>query len=97
MERHLLSSLKLKQTNGRVAFGSPNRTTNVDDLIAKFMHHHHMSTEVADFVAEMANGVGPTITYKVCRSIKPQVVVELTSHLVHEYRVLLALPTSLRA
>jgi mediator of RNA polymerase II transcription subunit 12 len=48
----------------RLAFGTPNRNTKVDRLIAKFMHHH-MSTEEADFVAEMARGVGPTIACKV--------------------------------
>lgn len=48
----------------RLALGTPNRNTKVDRLIAKFMHHH-MSTEEADFVAEMARGVGPTIAGKV--------------------------------
>ena len=54
----------LKQMGERLAFGTPNRNTKVDRLIAKFMHHH-MSTEEADFVAEMARGVGPTIACKV--------------------------------
>jgi hypothetical protein len=49
----------------RVAIGTPNRTTNVDNLIAKSMHHHHMSIGEANFVAEMARAVGLTITYKV--------------------------------
>ncbi|KAI0248197.1 hypothetical protein BJV78DRAFT_1334324 [Lactifluus subvellereus] len=53
----------LKQMGERLAFGTPNRNTKVDRLIAKFMHHH-MSTEEADFVAEMARGVGPTIAGK---------------------------------
>ncbi|KAI9510086.1 hypothetical protein F5148DRAFT_1182339 [Russula earlei] len=53
----------LKQMGERLAFGTPNRNTKVDRLIAKFMHHH-MSTEEADFVAEMARGVGPTIACK---------------------------------
>jgi mediator of RNA polymerase II transcription subunit 12, fungi type len=55
----------LKQMGERLALGTPNRNTKVDRLIAKFMHHH-MSTEEADFVAEMARGVGPTIAGKVC-------------------------------
>ncbi|KAI0293333.1 hypothetical protein B0F90DRAFT_1763644 [Multifurca ochricompacta] len=53
----------LKQMGERLALGTPNRNTKVDRLIAKFMHHH-MSTEEADFVAEMARGVGPTIACK---------------------------------
>ncbi|KAH9993507.1 hypothetical protein BJV74DRAFT_833136 [Russula compacta] len=53
----------LKQMGERLAFGTPNRNSKVDRLIAKFMHHH-MSTEEADFVAEMARGVGPTIACK---------------------------------
>ena len=47
----------LKQMGERLAFGTPNGNTKVDRLISKFMHHH-MSTEDADFVAEMARGVG---------------------------------------
>jgi len=54
----------LKQMGERLAFGSPNRNTKVGHLIAKFMYHH-MSTEEADFVAEMVRGVGPTIACKV--------------------------------
>ncbi len=54
----------LKQMGERLALGTPNRNTKVDRLIAKFMHHH-MSTEEADLVAEMARGVGPTIACKV--------------------------------
>ncbi|KAI9448864.1 hypothetical protein BJY52DRAFT_1309908 [Lactarius psammicola] len=53
----------LKQMGERLALGTPNRNTKVDRLIAKFMHHH-MSTEEADLVAEMARGVGPTIACK---------------------------------
>jgi len=60
----------------RLAFGTPNRNTKVDRLIAKFMHHH-MSTEEADFVAEMARGVGPTIACKVSSMVIP-LNVELT-------------------
>ncbi|KAI0045300.1 hypothetical protein FA95DRAFT_1495630 [Auriscalpium vulgare] len=55
----------LKQMGERLALGTPHThgNTKVDKLIAKFMHHH-MSTEEADFVAEMARGVGPTIACK---------------------------------
>jgi len=51
----------LKQTGECPTFGTPDRNTKVDRLVAKFMHHH-MSTEEADFVAKMARGVGPMIT-----------------------------------
>lgn len=54
--------------------------------------HHHMSTEEADFVAEMARGVGPTIACKVFLSIAFQRVVELTKRLVREYWVHLHCP-----
>ncbi|KAI0068850.1 hypothetical protein BV25DRAFT_1904185 [Artomyces pyxidatus] len=55
----------LKQMGERLALGTPHThgNTKVDKLIAQFMHHH-MSTEEADFVAEMARGVGPTIACK---------------------------------
>lgn len=50
----------------RLAFGTPHiqGNTKVDRLIAKLLRHH-MSSEQADFVAEMARGVGPTIIGKV--------------------------------
>ncbi|TFY65710.1 hypothetical protein EVG20_g5379 [Dentipellis fragilis] len=55
----------LKQMGERLALGTPHThgNTKVDKLIAQFLHHH-MSTEEADFVAEMARGVGPTIVSK---------------------------------
>lgn len=57
----------LKQMGERLALGTPHThgKTKVDRLIAQFLHHH-MSTEEADFVADMARGVGPTIVSKVC-------------------------------
>ena len=51
----------LRQTGEHLTFGMPDRNAKVDCLVAKFMHHH-TSTEEADFVAEMARGVGPMIT-----------------------------------
>ncbi|KAI0309797.1 hypothetical protein OF83DRAFT_1179208 [Amylostereum chailletii] len=55
----------LKQMGERLALGTPhtNGNTKVDRLIAKLLRHH-MSTEEADFVAEMARGVGPNIVGK---------------------------------
>ncbi|VDC06366.1 unnamed protein product [Peniophora sp. CBMAI 1063] len=55
----------LKQMGERLAFGTPHiqGNTKVDRLIAKLLRHH-MSSEQADFVAEMARGVGPTIVGK---------------------------------
>jgi mediator of RNA polymerase II transcription subunit 12, fungi type len=56
----------LKQMGERLALGTPHTrgNTQVDKLISTFLHHH-MSTEEADFVAEMARGVGPAILCKV--------------------------------
>lgn len=56
----------LKQMGERLALGTPHiqGNTKVDRLIAKLLRHH-MSSEQADFVAEMARGVGPTIVGKV--------------------------------
>ena len=56
----------LKQMGERLSLGTPhtNGNTKVDELIAKLLRHH-MSTEEADFVAEMARGVGPNIVGKV--------------------------------
>ncbi|KAH8993017.1 hypothetical protein EDB92DRAFT_1944966 [Lactarius akahatsu] len=80
----------LKQMGERLALGTPNRNTKVDRLIAKFMHHH-MSTEEADLVAEMARGVGPTIACKFVNTgftcianILKGVQTPLTSHGVQE-------------
>ncbi|THH13392.1 hypothetical protein EW146_g6819 [Bondarzewia mesenterica] len=55
----------LKQMGERLALGTPHThgKTKVDKLIAQFLHHH-MTTEEADFVADMARGVGPTIVSK---------------------------------
>ncbi|KAI0026676.1 hypothetical protein K488DRAFT_65362, partial [Vararia minispora EC-137] len=55
----------LKQMGERLALGTPHvrGDTKVDRLIAKLLRHH-MSKEEADFVAEMARGVGPTIVGK---------------------------------
>jgi mediator of RNA polymerase II transcription subunit 12 len=64
----------LKQMGERLAFGTPNRNTKVDRLVFEFTRHQTL-TEEADFVAEMARGVGPTIACKVC-SIAFQVVVD---------------------
>ena len=58
------------------AFGTCNQGTRADRFVAKLMHRH-MSTEEADFAAEMAPGVGPTIACQGISSVTLQVTLSL--------------------
>ena len=69
----------LKQTGECPTFGTPDRNTKVDRLVAKFMHRR-TSTEEADFVAEMAHGVGPTIACQGIPSVTLRATLSLFQH-----------------
>jgi hypothetical protein len=69
----------LKQVGERPTLGTPSWRAEADRLVAKFMRRH-VSTEGADFVAEVARRVGPTVACQGISSISLRATLSLLRH-----------------